>query len=171
MIAKRDKPAVARSHGVASRSATARTDEKVFDALRSAARRPGVLARVRRAAARRQPRPAAQGRAPRTIRPGSRRSTRARRTIHFEMYIIHEDEQGRLFADALIARRARACACGCSTTGWAASARRRARFWNRLRAGGVEVRCYNPPRFDQPLRLAQSRSPQDDRRRRRRRRS
>lgn len=25
------------------------------------------------------------------------------------------------------------------------------RFWNRLRAGGVEVRCYNPPRFDSPL--------------------
>src|SRR5262249_7136547 len=24
-------------------------------------------------------------------------------------------------------------------------------FWNRLRAGGVEVRCYNPPRFDRPL--------------------
>ena len=28
----------------------------------------------------------------------------ARRTIHIEMYIIHEDEQGRLFADALISR-------------------------------------------------------------------
>ncbi|OFW64522.1 MAG: cardiolipin synthase B, partial [Actinobacteria bacterium RBG_13_63_9] len=25
------------------------------------------------------------------------------------------------------------------------------RFWNRLRAGGVEVRCYNPPRLDSPL--------------------
>ncbi|MEJ7713345.1 MAG: hypothetical protein WKF84_26750 [Pyrinomonadaceae bacterium] len=24
-------------------------------------------------------------------------------------------------------------------------------FWNRLRAGGVEVRCYNPPRLDSPL--------------------
>jgi cardiolipin synthase len=24
-------------------------------------------------------------------------------------------------------------------------------FWNRLRNGGVEVRCYNPPRFDRPL--------------------
>src|SRR5204862_2881967 len=30
----------------------------------------------------------------------------ARRTIHFEMYIIHEDDQGRLFADALL-RKAR----------------------------------------------------------------
>src|SRR5207249_3004906 len=27
------------------------------------------------------------------------------------------------------------------------------RFWNRLRAGGVDVRCYNPPRLDQPLGL------------------
>src|SRR5258706_15121 len=26
----------------------------------------------------------------------------ARRTIHFEMYIVHEDEQGRIFADALV---------------------------------------------------------------------
>src|SRR5438270_3083768 len=25
------------------------------------------------------------------------------------------------------------------------------RFCSRLRAGGVEVRCYNPPRFDSPL--------------------
>jgi cardiolipin synthase A/B len=25
------------------------------------------------------------------------------------------------------------------------------RFWNSLRAGGVEVRCYNPPRFESPL--------------------
>lgn len=24
-------------------------------------------------------------------------------------------------------------------------------FWNRLRAGGVDVRCYNPPRFDSPF--------------------
>ena len=24
-------------------------------------------------------------------------------------------------------------------------------FWKRLRAAGVEVRCYNPPRFDHPL--------------------
>jgi cardiolipin synthase len=25
------------------------------------------------------------------------------------------------------------------------------RFWNDLRAGGVQVRCYNPPRFDSPF--------------------
>ncbi|MBO0726069.1 MAG: cardiolipin synthase B, partial [Blastocatellia bacterium] len=28
----------------------------------------------------------------------------ARRTIHFECYIIHEDEQGRVFADALASK-------------------------------------------------------------------
>src|SRR5205814_1110983 len=26
-----------------------------------------------------------------------------------------------------------------------------ARFWRRLREGGVEVRCFNPPRFDEPF--------------------
>src|ERR1700730_6748913 len=26
----------------------------------------------------------------------------ARRTVHFEMYIIHEDDQGRMFADAFL---------------------------------------------------------------------
>ena len=25
------------------------------------------------------------------------------------------------------------------------------RFWNHLRAGGVDVRCYNPPRLDSPF--------------------
>src|SRR5207249_8041128 len=25
------------------------------------------------------------------------------------------------------------------------------RFWNHLRAAGVEVRCYNPPHFDSPF--------------------
>src|SRR5690349_15004840 len=75
----------------------------------------------------------------------------ARRTIHFEMYIIHEDEQGRLFADALLAK-ARAGVTVRLLYDWMGGVGKTSRgFWNRLRAGGVEVRCYNPPRFDRPL--------------------
>lgn len=75
----------------------------------------------------------------------------ARRTIHFEMYIVHEDEQGELFADALLAR-ARDGVTVRLLYDWMGGLGKTSRgFWNRLRAGGVEVRCYNPPRFDRPL--------------------
>jgi cardiolipin synthase A/B len=75
----------------------------------------------------------------------------ARRTIHFEMYIIHEDDQGRLFADAL-ARKAREGVHVRLLYDWMGGFGKTSRaFWNRLRADGVEVRCYNPPRFDRPL--------------------
>ena len=75
----------------------------------------------------------------------------ARRTIHFEMYIIHEDEQGQLFADALI-KKAREGVTVRLLYDWMGGFGKTSRaFWNRLRAGGVEVRCYNPPRFDSPL--------------------
>jgi cardiolipin synthase len=75
----------------------------------------------------------------------------ARRTIHFEMYILHEDDQGRLFADALL-RKASEGVRVHVLYDWLGGFRKTSHgFWNRLRAGGVEVRCYNPPRFDGPL--------------------
>jgi cardiolipin synthase len=75
----------------------------------------------------------------------------ARHTIHFEMYIVHEDAQGRLFADALI-RKARDGVNVRLLYDWMGGFGKTSRaFWNRLRAGGVEVRCYTPPRFDSPL--------------------
>ena len=75
----------------------------------------------------------------------------ARRTIHFEMYIIHEDAQGLLFADALIAK-AREGVRVRLLYDWLGGFGKTSRgFWNRLRAGGVEVRCYNPPRFQSPF--------------------
>lgn len=75
----------------------------------------------------------------------------ATRHVSFENYIISDDDTGRAFADALLAKaregvRVRVLydwlGCWGKTSG---------RFWRRLRAGGVEVRCYNPPRFDSPL--------------------
>src|SRR6266850_479112 len=77
--------------------------------------------------------------------------TAARRTIHFEMYIIHEDDQGRLFADALLRKASEGVQIRLLYD-WLGGFRKTSRaFWNRLRAGGVDVRSYNPPRFDQPL--------------------
>jgi cardiolipin synthase len=75
----------------------------------------------------------------------------ARRQIHFESYIIHDDAVGNMFADALIAKaldgvRVRLIYDWLGGFGTASR-----RFWNRLRAGGVEVRCYNPPRWDSPF--------------------
>ena len=72
----------------------------------------------------------------------------AQRTIYFESYIIHSDDIGRQFAD-LLALKAREGVRvrliydwmgALGHTGWG--------FWRPLRRAGVEVRCFNPPRFD-----------------------
>lgn len=75
----------------------------------------------------------------------------AKQRIHFESYIIHEDATGRMFADALIAKakegvRVRLIYDWLGCFGTASRA-----FWNSLRAGGVDVRCYNPARWDSPF--------------------
>lgn len=75
----------------------------------------------------------------------------AKRHIHFENYIIHEDDTGREFAEALLAKAEEGVRVRLIYD-WMGSFRNTSRrFWNRLRAGGVEVRRYNPPRFDSPL--------------------
>ncbi|MGL5018745.1 MAG: phospholipase D-like domain-containing protein [Luteolibacter sp.] len=75
----------------------------------------------------------------------------AKHRIYFESYIIHEDDTGRMFAEALIRKAQEGVRVrliydwlgGCGTASRA--------FWNRLRAGGVDVRCYNPARWDSPF--------------------
>jgi cardiolipin synthase len=75
----------------------------------------------------------------------------AERYIHFESYIIHEDEAGWMFADALVAK-ARDGVRVRLLYDWMGGLGKASRsFWNHLRAGGVEVRTYNPPRFESPL--------------------
>jgi cardiolipin synthase len=75
----------------------------------------------------------------------------AKRYIHFASYIIHEDDAGREFADALIAK-AREGVHVRLIYDWMGGFGKTSRaFWNRLRTGGVEARCYNPPRLDSPL--------------------
>src|SRR5436190_2880776 len=75
----------------------------------------------------------------------------AERTIHVDMYFICDDEPGRRLVDALIRRAAdgvkvRLLYDWMGEIGKASSA-----FWNRVRAGGVDVRCYNPFRLDRPF--------------------
>ena len=75
----------------------------------------------------------------------------AERWIHFESYIIHDDECGREFAVALIAAARRGVKVrvvydwvgALSATTWM--------FWHRLRKAGVEVRAFNQPRLDSPF--------------------
>jgi cardiolipin synthase len=75
----------------------------------------------------------------------------AERRILFESYIIHEDEQGELFAEALI-KKARSGVEVKLIYDWLGGVGATSRsYWRRLRQNGVEVRCYNPPKFADPL--------------------
>ncbi|MBS1842060.1 MAG: cardiolipin synthase B [Acidobacteria bacterium] len=75
----------------------------------------------------------------------------AKHHVHFESYIIHEDDAGREFADALLAKAQEGVPVRLIYDWMGGFGKTSRRFWNRLRAGGVEVRCYNPPRLDSPF--------------------
>lgn len=75
----------------------------------------------------------------------------AERYIYFESYIIHDDDIGGQFADALIAKAAEGVQV-CLVYDWLGGLGKTSRrFWKHLRGGGVAVRCYNPPRLGSPL--------------------
>ncbi|MGL5018623.1 MAG: phospholipase D-like domain-containing protein, partial [Luteolibacter sp.] len=75
----------------------------------------------------------------------------AKQRIHFESYIIHDDGEGRIFSEALIEKAKEGVRVrliydwlgGCGTASQA--------FWDQMRTSGVEVRCYNPARWDSPF--------------------
>lgn len=75
----------------------------------------------------------------------------ARHHVHFECYIIHEDRAGEQFSEALIAKAQQGVRVRLIYDWLGALGKTSRRFWSRLRAGGVDVRCYNPPQFDSPL--------------------
>lgn len=75
----------------------------------------------------------------------------AKKYIHFECYIIHEDEQGKIFADALIAKAREGVRVRLIYDWLGGFGKTSAKYWRRLRDNGVEVRCYNPPKFQHPL--------------------
>ncbi len=75
----------------------------------------------------------------------------AKHHIYFESYFICDDFVGRQFKDALIAKaregvRVRLIYDWMGNLGKASS-----RFWRQMCEGGVDVRCYNPPRVGTPL--------------------
>src|ERR1043166_261198 len=62
----------------------------------------------------------------------------SRRHIHFESYIIHEDEGGRQCAEALSAKAQEGVRVRVTYDWMGGFGKTSRRFWNRLRAAGVE---------------------------------
>lgn len=75
----------------------------------------------------------------------------ARHHIHFESYIIHEDEVGWAFADALIAKAQEGVLVRLIYDWMGGFRNASRRFWGALESGGVQIRCYNPPHLLSPL--------------------
>src|ERR1700750_2811099 len=70
----------------------------------------------------------------------------ARHTIHFESFIIHEDDVGREFAAALSAKAREGVKLRVVYDWMGAVGKTSRKFWRNLRDAGVEVRGFNPPR-------------------------
>jgi cardiolipin synthase len=75
----------------------------------------------------------------------------ARTSVHFENYIFHDDHVGQRFAAALGEKAREGVPVRVIYDWFGTLGKASAGFWRRLRADGVDVRCFNPPRFDQPL--------------------
>jgi len=75
----------------------------------------------------------------------------AERYIHFESYIIRDDNSGRQFAEALMARAREGISVRLLYDWLGAVGKTPRRYWNALRQAGVEVRCFNPFRLSSPL--------------------
>lgn len=75
----------------------------------------------------------------------------AERVIHFENFIIADDETGQRFSEALM-ERARAGVKVRVLYDWLGSSfRALPPFWRRMREAGVEARVFNPPRLTDPF--------------------
>jgi cardiolipin synthase A/B len=75
----------------------------------------------------------------------------AERYVHFESYIIHEDDAGRQFADALISKAREGVRVRLIYDWMGGFGKASHSFWNHMREHNVDVRCYNPPSFDSPF--------------------
>jgi cardiolipin synthase len=75
----------------------------------------------------------------------------ARERVHFESYFFVDDETGHEFARALMAKAGEGVRVRLIFDWLGGMGRGSGRFWRMLRAGGVEVRAYNPPQISNPL--------------------
>lgn len=75
----------------------------------------------------------------------------ARHHVYLENYIVYDDDIGNMFADALIAKAREGVRVRIVYDWMGNLFRGSQRYWSRLRAAGVQVRCYNPPRVTSPL--------------------
>jgi cardiolipin synthase len=75
----------------------------------------------------------------------------AERTIHFETYIIWDDDQGAMFVDALSAKARDGVHVRVLYDWLGAVGKTRRRFWDSMIRAGAEVRCFNPPHLASPL--------------------
>jgi cardiolipin synthase len=75
----------------------------------------------------------------------------AQRTIDFEAYILHADKAGYEFAELLAAKARQGVRVRLIYDWLGARGSASFLFWRKLRRAGVEVRCFNPPRLDNPV--------------------
>jgi cardiolipin synthase len=75
----------------------------------------------------------------------------AEHSIHFESYIIHDDDIGAEFADLLAAKATEGVRVRVLYDWMGALGKTSRRFWRSLMKAGVDVRCFNPPRVDSPF--------------------
>jgi cardiolipin synthase len=75
----------------------------------------------------------------------------ARHHVHCEIYFICEDATGSEFAEAFIAKARQGVPVRIVYDWLGSFGKASRRFWDRLRAGGVQVRCFNPMQLDSPL--------------------
>lgn len=75
----------------------------------------------------------------------------AKHYIYFESYIIHDDEQGLKFGDALISKANDGVPVKLIYDWMGGFGKTSRKYWNWLRRNGVDVRCYNPPKLTDPL--------------------
>jgi cardiolipin synthase A/B len=75
----------------------------------------------------------------------------AEKWIHFETFIIHEDDMGRKFADLLAAKAEQGVKVRLVYDWAGALGNASHRFWRRMIDRGIDVRCFNPLRIESPL--------------------
>ena len=75
----------------------------------------------------------------------------ARHSVHFETYAVHADATGRAFADLLAAKVREGVTVRVIYDWFGSLGAAPLFFWHRMRRAGVQVRCFHPPRIDDPF--------------------